>query len=75
MNRTYKQIFGRDVVFSAELCYNGANGKPLPAGEPLVVCNLGGKGFALYLCNAMVKLAMYENLMKGFCIIALWMIK
>ena len=25
--------FGRDVVFSADLCYNGANEKPLPLGE------------------------------------------
>ena len=25
--------FGRDIVFSADLCYNGTNGKPRPWGE------------------------------------------
>ena len=25
--------FGRELVFSADLCYNGANKKPLPLGE------------------------------------------
>ena len=25
--------FGRDIVFSADLCYNGTNGKPRPLGE------------------------------------------
>ena len=25
--------FGRDVVFSADLCYNGTNEKPSPLGE------------------------------------------
>ena len=27
------QNFGRELVFSADLCYNGANGKPRPLGE------------------------------------------
>jgi len=27
------QNFGRELVFSADLCYNGANEKPLPLGE------------------------------------------
>ena len=26
-------IFGRELVFSADLCYNGANKKPLHLGE------------------------------------------
>jgi hypothetical protein len=25
--------FGRDIVFSADFCYNGTNEKPLPLGE------------------------------------------
>ena len=25
--------FGRELVFSADLCYNGVNEKPLPLGE------------------------------------------
>ena len=27
------QNLGRELVFSADLCYNGANKKPLPLGE------------------------------------------
>ena len=57
------QNFGRDVVFSADLCYNGANKKP-----PLCKGSLGmrsfifrGMGFALCLCNTKAKLAIKQN--------------
>ena len=30
------QSFGRELVFSADLCYNGANEKPRPLGEVAV---------------------------------------
>ena len=40
--------FGRDIVFSADLCYNGANEMPpFTQGSLRMHATLGGMGFAL----------------------------
>ena len=53
--------FGRDVVFSAYLCYNGTNEKPPSRRELLDACEFRGMGFALFLCNTKAKLAIKQN--------------
>ena len=53
--------FGRDIVFSADLCYNGTNEKPPSRREPWDVRNHRGMGFALCLCNTKAKLAIKQN--------------
>ena len=61
---------GRDIVFSADLCYNGANRKAPSEREPSVACNLRGMGFARNLCNTMAKLAVKH---KEECNFALYL--
>ena len=54
--------FGRDVFFSADLCYNVANRKPPSEREPMVrSCIFRGMGFARCLCNTKAKLAIKRN--------------
>ena len=53
--------FGRDIVFSADLCYNDANEKPSSGREPWEACNFRGIGFVLCLCNTKAKLAIKQN--------------
>ena len=59
----------KTLVFSADLCYNGANEKPPSRREPLDARNLRGMGFALRLCNTKAKLeinrTINKNLMEG----------
>ena len=55
------QNFGREIVFSADLCYNGANEKPSSGREPLALCIFRGMGFARSLCNTKAKLAIKQN--------------
>ena len=54
-------IFGRDVVFSADLCYNGTNGKAPSRREAWDALNNRGMGFALCLCNTKAKPAIKRN--------------
>ena len=51
------QKIGRELVFSADLWYNGTNEKPLP----LDALNLRGMGFALCLCNTKAQPAIKRN--------------
>ena len=62
IGRPYKK-FGRDVVFSADLCYNGISEEPPLCKENLWMrsCIFRGMGFALCLCNTKAKLAIIEN--------------
>ena len=55
--------FGRDVVFSADLCYNRVNEMPPFTQGSLWTrsCNLRGMGFARSLCNTKAKLAIKQN--------------
>ena len=53
--------FGRELVFSADLCYNEANGKPPSRREPLDTCKHRGMGFARSLCNTKAKPAIKQN--------------
>ena len=49
--------FRQRIVFSADLCYNGADEKAPFWREPLDTCHLRGMGFAQCLCNTKAKLA------------------
>ena len=52
---------GRELVFSADLCYNGISEKAPSRREPQDALNFRGMGFALCLCNTKAKLAIKQN--------------
>ena len=53
--------FGGELVFSADLCYNGANRKPPAEREAWDVRNHRGMGFARCICKTNAKLAIKGN--------------
>ena len=54
------QNIGRELVFSADLCYNGISEKASSQREPQDALNFRGMGIALCLCNTKAKLAIKE---------------
>ena len=60
------QKVGRELVFSADLCYNGTNKKPPFTQGSLWTrsCIFRGMGFARCLCNTKAKLVIKCN--KGW---------
>ena len=51
------QDFGRELVFSADLCYNGTNEKSSSGREPKVDNNISGMGVpdTGVVCNAVIQ--------------------